>query len=202
MNILRFGHDTYGERIVNGVSWDLLPVAFWAGVAVIVVHLVWRAVTARCQPPGRGLKHMAAQRQGSVLRHAGIDRAVPLGHRRHDDRAAGHQPAADPGRALRLVWQSTGSRAWSSRLLILLHVVRALFWQSPRIMAIRGADFGEMQGRRLPGKYTLPQKLMHLGWAVAMLVAIVTGWLLMQKAGVPFLERDPYVRSLAGLGRA
>jgi hypothetical protein len=47
MDILRYGHDTYGERIVNGVSWDLLPVAFWAGVAVIVVHLVWRTVSRR-----------------------------------------------------------------------------------------------------------------------------------------------------------
>ena len=27
MSILRFGHDPYGERILNGVSWDLLPVA-------------------------------------------------------------------------------------------------------------------------------------------------------------------------------
>jgi hypothetical protein len=44
MNLLRFGHDTYGNRIVDGASWDLLPVAFWAGVAIIVVHLVIRAV--------------------------------------------------------------------------------------------------------------------------------------------------------------
>lgn len=44
MNLLRFGHDTYGNRIVDGASWDLLPVAFWAGIAVIVVHLVIRAV--------------------------------------------------------------------------------------------------------------------------------------------------------------
>ena len=44
MNLLRFGHDTYGNRIIDGASWDLLPVAFWAGIAVIVVHLVIRAV--------------------------------------------------------------------------------------------------------------------------------------------------------------
>ena len=44
MNLLRFGHDAYGERALNGVSWDLLPVAFWAGVAVIVGHLIYRAL--------------------------------------------------------------------------------------------------------------------------------------------------------------
>lgn len=47
MDILRYGHDSYGEPVVNGVSWDLLPVAFWAGVAVIVAHLIWRAVSRR-----------------------------------------------------------------------------------------------------------------------------------------------------------
>ena len=43
MDILRYGHDSFGERVMNGVSWDLLPIAFWAGVAVIVIHLVLRA---------------------------------------------------------------------------------------------------------------------------------------------------------------
>jgi len=47
MDILRHGHDTYGEQVVNGVSWDLLPVAFWAGIAVIVGHLIWRALSRR-----------------------------------------------------------------------------------------------------------------------------------------------------------
>lgn len=52
MNLLRYGHDAYGAVVINGVSWDLLPVAFWAGVAVIAGHLVWRAL--RRGPKGRG----------------------------------------------------------------------------------------------------------------------------------------------------
>jgi hypothetical protein len=47
VDVLRYGHDSYGEQVVNGASWDLLPVAFWAGVAVIVIHLIWRAVSRR-----------------------------------------------------------------------------------------------------------------------------------------------------------
>jgi hypothetical protein len=47
VDVLRYGHDSYGEQVVNGASWDLLPVAFWAGVAVIVIHLIWRAVRRR-----------------------------------------------------------------------------------------------------------------------------------------------------------
>ena len=81
-------------------------------------------------------------------------------------------------------------------LLILLHIVRALFWQRPGTMLFRAADFS----RRGAGKYTLAQKLMHLAWTVALLVAIVTGLLMLSKAGVPFLQRDPYVHSLSGWG--
>jgi hypothetical protein len=47
MDILRYGHDTFGEVVVNGLSWDLLPVALGLGVAVIVVHQVLRALKRR-----------------------------------------------------------------------------------------------------------------------------------------------------------
>jgi formate dehydrogenase subunit gamma len=89
---------------------------------------------------------------------------------------------------------------WVSGLIltvvIALHIVRGLFWQKPGTMLLRGRDFGAQAA----GKYTLAQKLMHLGWAVCVLVAIVTGLFLLRKAGVPFLERDPYVRSLQSWG--
>ncbi len=54
MDILRYGHDSFGARVVNGASWDLLPVAFWAGVAVIVAHLVYRAFSRRRARKGEG----------------------------------------------------------------------------------------------------------------------------------------------------
>lgn len=80
-------------------------------------------------------------------------------------------------------------------LVILLHIVRALFWQRPRSMLISGADLS-----RRAGKYTLAQKLMHLGWTMAVLVAIVTGLLMLRKAGVSFMTRDPYVWSRSTWG--
>jgi cytochrome b subunit of formate dehydrogenase len=61
---------------------------------------------------------------------------------------------------------------------------------------LSAADFAA----RRAGKYTLAQKLMHLAWTVAVLVAIVTGLLMLQKAGVPFLERDPYAFSSGSWG--
>ena len=29
MEIFRKGHDEYGRVLTDGLSWDLLPVAFW-----------------------------------------------------------------------------------------------------------------------------------------------------------------------------
>ncbi len=54
MDILRYGHDSYGEAVVNGASWDLLPLAFWTGVAVIVGHLIYRAWSRRGTRHGEG----------------------------------------------------------------------------------------------------------------------------------------------------
>jgi cytochrome b subunit of formate dehydrogenase len=82
-------------------------------------------------------------------------------------------------------------------VLILAHIVRAVFWQRPGTMLLLSAADFRAGGA---GKYTLPQKLMHLAWAVAVLVAIVTGLLLLRKSGVSFLERDPYARTAAGWG--
>jgi cytochrome b subunit of formate dehydrogenase len=102
-----------------------------------------------------------------------------------------------PVLGLRFAWYSVH---WISGLIltaiILLHIVRALFWQRPASMLLSAADFSA----RGAGKYTLAQKLMHLGWTLAVLVAIVTGLLLLRKSGVPFIERDPYAWSRLSWG--
>lgn len=79
---------------------------------------------------------------------------------------------------------------------ILLHVIRALFWQRLRTILPHASDLAGAPG----GKYTLAQKLMHLGWTVAILVAIATGLFMMVKSGVPFLQRNPYAYSLRTWG--
>jgi formate dehydrogenase subunit gamma len=83
--------------------------------------------------------------------------------------------------------------------LLLFHIVRSLLVQSQRLIWPRPSDLGELSGRR-PGKYSLAQKLMHLAISVALVVASITGVLLMIKAGTPLFERDPYVFSLTTWG--
>jgi hypothetical protein len=47
MELFRRGHDAWGQEVVNGLSWDLLDVALVVGLAVIVVHFVFRAFTRK-----------------------------------------------------------------------------------------------------------------------------------------------------------
>jgi formate dehydrogenase subunit gamma len=79
---------------------------------------------------------------------------------------------------------------------VLLHVVRAVTVQGLRSMHLR---FRDLTAER-PGKYSVPQKLMHLGWTVAVLLAIGTGLVLLKKAGVPLVLRDPYFLTLKTWG--
>jgi hypothetical protein len=44
VEILRITRNAWGQETLEGVSWDLLPVAFGLGVAIIVGHLIWRAL--------------------------------------------------------------------------------------------------------------------------------------------------------------
>lgn len=137
---------------------------------------------------------MATDNQ-EIIRHAGVDRAF------HWIMAATMLVLLGtsllPVLGIRFAWYGVH---WVAGLLltliIALHILRALFWQKPRSIMISGADFKP----RGAGKYTLAQKLMHLAWMVTVLVAIVTGLLMLRKAGVPFLVRDPYVRGLASWG--
>jgi hypothetical protein len=50
VEIFRTTRNAWGQEALEGLSWDLLPVAFGVGVAVIVVHLIWRAVRGGVRP--------------------------------------------------------------------------------------------------------------------------------------------------------
>jgi len=54
MNIFRMGHDEFGRVTTDGLSWDLLPVVFWAAVVIIVAHAIIHALTAGKRRNGGG----------------------------------------------------------------------------------------------------------------------------------------------------
>jgi hypothetical protein len=53
VEIFRITRNAWGQETLEGISWDLLPVAFGLGVAFIIGHLVWRALR-RKRNAGRG----------------------------------------------------------------------------------------------------------------------------------------------------
>ena len=141
---------------------------------------------------------MANDTQDKVQRHAGVDRLF------HWVTAATMSvllvTSLLPILGVRFAWLQVH---WIAGLVltvvVVLHVLRAVLVQKPRVIALSGADFAEFSGGK-PGKYSLAQKLMHLAWMLAVLVAIATGLVLMVKAGTPFLTRNPYLLTLKAWG--
>jgi len=42
VEVFRVSRDVWGQEVVQGMSWDLLPVFFFAAAAFIVLHAVYR----------------------------------------------------------------------------------------------------------------------------------------------------------------
>jgi hypothetical protein len=47
MDLVRYTRDVYGQETLEGISWDLLPVAIGLGVLVIIGHAVYRLVRGK-----------------------------------------------------------------------------------------------------------------------------------------------------------
>ena len=75
-------------------------------------------------------------------------------------------------------------------VIVLIHIIRASFWQSFRAMVPDSQDLAHPFARS--GKYSLAQKLYHLAISVLILAAIATGLLMWRKVDTPFWQRDPY----------
>ena len=87
---------------------------------------------------------------------------------------------------------------------VILHIVRAMFWQDWREVWIDARDCRDaaaivrttlrVPGASLPrpGKYSFAQKLIHLAFAIVVLVAIGTGALMMVKIDTPWWNRNPF----------
>lgn len=97
-------------------------------------------------------------------------------------------------------------------VLVLLHAVRSLIWLKPSDIWIRWREYtasasalakevlgGARQKKRI-GKYSVGQKAFHHAVAIVVLVAIVTGVIMMIGIDGPFWERNPYLISESSRG--
>ena len=46
MELFRVSRTVYGQEVLQGLSWDLLPVFFGAGIAFVVIHAAYRRLLA------------------------------------------------------------------------------------------------------------------------------------------------------------
>ena len=87
---------------------------------------------------------------------------------------------------------------------VALHIVRSLLFKPWSTMLIGPRDLGDglavlrynlrltRDAPPLPGKYSLSQKAIHATFAIVVLTALVTGFLMLAKIDTPFWERNPY----------
>ena len=47
MDFVRITRNAWGQETLEGISWDLLPIAFGLGLAIIIGHLIWRFLRRR-----------------------------------------------------------------------------------------------------------------------------------------------------------
>lgn len=76
---------------------------------------------------------------------------------------------------------------------VLFHTVRSTFFRRLRCMLIWPRHLREFARHKKAAKYTLPQKLMHAVLGSAVLLATVTGVIMLAKVDTPFWKRDPYL---------
>ena len=94
---------------------------------------------------------------------------------------------------------------------VLFHAVRVLVrgtWGSMWIGRADAADALDIAGATLrralptrrPGKYSVAQKLIHLGFAAVVLTELVTGGLMLLRIDTPWWQRNPYLLADATWG--
>lgn len=82
-------------------------------------------------------------------------------------------------------------------VLVVFHIVRALFWQKLKCMFALSPK--EITGEKVT-KYSVAQKLMHHAMTLMVLAAVITGCLMLMKMDTPLWKRDPYTLSQATWG--
>ena len=214
MELFEWGTNPWGQEMLVRVSWDLLYLAFWAGIAFIVFHIayavVWLPRLARANGAGEGGAG-AADVPARIERHTSAARFF------HWVMAAAMIALLITGFfpivGIQFPWVTIH---WIAGVLltisILYHIVHATFyldfwsiWILPsdlqeawqRVKNQMGQDAGAI---RKHGKYPLDHKLYHLAVTIAGIAVIGTGLVMMLRIDSALWPRNPYLFSEATWG--
>jgi formate dehydrogenase subunit gamma len=186
MHLVRVSTDVWGQRVLEGVSWDLLPIAAGVGAVVIIGHALYTLLRRKSATEG-GASDPAAD--AHIERHAAIDRLF------HWLTAISVltllATAFLPVLGIKFEWVTIH---WVTGvvlvILVLFHTVRALIRQR---LGDVGIGLRDLKRGARGGKYTLAQRLMHDAMTAAILAVVITGVLMLFKIDTPFWKRNPYV---------
>jgi len=182
VDIVRFREDVWGREVLLGISWDWLWVVLALTFTAIIVHLLIMAFLRKDPRPSAAGKRLQ--------RHDGFDRLfhwvmaisvlVLL--------ATGIMPVL----GIDFAWLTIH---WVAGLIltaaVIIHVVRAVFFQGISSMVVTGEDLREPFDTTVkPGKYSLAQKGMHHAMTGLVLLVIVTGLALFAVMDTPWWERS------------
>jgi len=202
MELFQVGTDPWGQEILIRISWTLLTVAFWAGIAFILFHavyaIVWKPKLAT--DTGEAPPAAVAAVPAKVVRHTGAARMF------HWVMAASMLTLLATGflpiLGLEFAWLSIH---WISGLILILcilyHIVHASFfldfwsiWILPgdlkEAIARTRRQLGQSVDVGKHGKYPLDHKLYHLAVSIFGLLVSATGLLMMLRIDTPIIPRN------------
>ena len=203
MELFQVGTDPWGQEILIRLSWGLLTVAFWAGVAFILFHavyaVVWKPKVA-AEGSGAAPSAAAANVPATVVRHTGAARMF------HWVMAASMLTLLGTGFlpivGLEFAWLSIH---WISGLILILcilyHIVHASFFLDFWSIWILPSDLKEAVQRTKRqlgqsvelgkhGKYPLDHKLYHLAVSIFGLLVSATGLVMMMRIDNPIVPTN------------
>ena len=208
MELFQWGSNPWGQETLVRVSWDLLYLAFWAGVAFILFHMVyaviWLPRLARASAGAAAGGDAAPDVPARIVRHTSAARFF------HWVMAAAMIALLVTGFfpivGIQFPWVTIH---WISGVLltisILYHIVHATFFLDFWSIWILPADLKEawqrvrhQMGQETPairkhGKYPLDHKLYHLAVTIAGVAVIGTGLVMMLRIDGAFWPRNPYL---------
>lgn len=216
MELFQWGANPWGQETLVRISWDLLYLAFWAGVAFILFHVVYAAVwvprlaranrawtssttATRADVPSRITRHTAAARFFHWVMAAAMIALLVTGF--------------FPIVGVQFPWLTIH---WIAGVLltvsIVYHVVHATLFLDFWSIWLLPTDLQEAWQRvrhqmglvtepiRKHGKYPLDHKLYHLAVTLGGLTVIGTGLVMLFRIDTALWTPNPYLVSEATWG--
>lgn len=204
MEFVRRAANPWGQEVLIGIAWDVMWLAIIASAAFVVVHALLSA--ARAKGAGEAPPPAPAGTPARVERHSAGARFF------HWSMSLAMFALLVTAFVPVLGWEFAWIEIhWIAGVLLVAtlvyHVIHVLGWQDFWAIWVRGGEVREGMGELRhamglggspagkSGKYPFDHKLFHHLAALASVVAVVTGLLMMVRIDTPLWGRNPYLLS-------